>query len=90
MRRRALLSASAESGGGKIDNFVSIQPNGMRYNVIFDYPCDVPLIVYLGHYDKYFISITAGTSSYNLGRAPLLPHITNIEPQSNSIYNYLW
>lgn len=90
MRRRALLAASAASGGGKIDNFVSIQPNGMRYNVIFDYPCDVPLIVSLGHYDARFISVPAGTSSYNLGRSPLLPYIINIEPQSNSIYNYLW
>lgn len=90
MRRRALLAASAEGGGGKIDNFVSIQLNGTRYNVIFDYPCDVPLIVYLGNCDASFISITAGTSSYNLGRAPLLPYIINIKPKSNSIYNYLW
>lgn len=62
MRRRALLAASAASGGGKIDNFVSIQPNGMRYIVIFDYPCDVPLIVYLAYYDASFISVPAGTS----------------------------
>lgn len=90
MRRRALLAASAASGGGKIDNFVSIQPNGMRYNMIFDYPCDVPLIVSLGSYDKFHISVPAGTSSYNLNRAPSMPYIKNIEPQSNSIYNYLW
>ena len=90
MRRRALLAASTVGGGGKIDNFVSIQPNGTRYNVIFDYPCDVPLRVHLGHYEVPYISVPAGTSSYNLGRSPLLPYIINIEPQSNSIYNYLW
>lgn len=90
MRRRALLAASAASGGGKIDNFVSIQPNGMRYYMIFDYPCDVPLVVEIGNYDKRLISVPAGTSSYNLNRSPLLPYIINIEPQSNSIYNYLW
>lgn len=90
MRRRALLAASAASGGGKIDNFVSIQQNGMRYNMIFDYPCDVPLIVYLGHCDQLEVSVPAGTSLYNLGRSPMFPYIKNIEPQSNSIYNYLW
>lgn len=90
MRRRALLVASAASGGGKIDNFVSIEQNGVRFNIIFDYPCDVPLRVSLEFYDKLFVSVPAGTSSYNLGLAPEAISIVNIEPQSNSMYNYLW
>lgn len=89
-RRRALLAASQTGGGGKIDNFVSIEPNGVRYNMIFEYPCDVALRVRLGSYDALFISVPAGTSTYNLGRSAATPYITDIEPQSDSIYNYIW
>lgn len=90
MRRRALLAASKTGGGGKIDNLVSIVPSGTRYNIIFEYPCDVPIKVILAHYDMGAVSVPAGTSSYSLGRAPLAPVIVGVEPQSESIYNYTW
>lgn len=89
-RRRSLLAASMQSGGGKIDNFVSIEPSGTRYNIIFEYPCDVHIIVRLGSFNVGSVSVPAGTSSYNLGRNPAVPYIRNVEPQSDSIYNYTW
>ena len=90
LRRRMLLAASMQSGGGKIDNFVSIVQSGTRYDIIFEYPCDVPITVRLLNYDTGAIFVPAGTSSYSLGKTPLAPHIIDVEPKSDSIYNYTW
>lgn len=77
-------------GDKNIDNFVSIEPSGTRYNIIFEYPCDVPLKVYLRNWDTLSVSVPAGTSSHTLVRAPITPYIIDVEPQSDSIYNYTW